>query len=91
MKFKGVDHMHHFFKKICASLLSCSFICLSLSYFSLNAFAADGSAGKSVSKGLIAFIMIAVFLASAVSAGYISFKLKVKKIRNNKKKSSDNE
>ncbi|WP_295087505.1 hypothetical protein [Ruminococcus sp.] len=80
--------MHKILKKLFVSLVSICFICLSLSFFTLNVFAADGNSGKGISKGLTAFIMISIFLVTAVIAGLISFKCKVKKIHN-KEDSSD--
>lgn len=56
----------------------------------MNAFAADGTAEKSVSKGVVVFVMIAVFLVTALASGFISYKLKVNRIRNSKDDSSDN-
>ncbi len=82
--------MHKILKKTFVCLISSCFICLSLSCYSLNAFAADGTSHKGVSKGFTAFIMIAVFLVTAVLAGFISYKLKVKKICTDKEDSLDN-
>ncbi|MBR5683644.1 MAG: hypothetical protein IKW96_10315 [Ruminococcus sp.] len=83
--------MRKLLKKTLFSFISVCFVCLSLSCCPLYAFAADDTSEKGVSKGLTAFIMIAVFLVTAAAAGFISYKLKVKKIRNNKEDSSDNE
>ena len=83
--------MHKNFKNILSCIISCSFIYLSLSCCSMNAFAADGTAEKSVSKGVVVFVMIAVFLVTALASGFISYKLKVNRIRNSKDDSSDND
>lgn len=83
--------MHKLQKKAIAVAVSFFLICLSPSCCPLIAYAADGSSEDGLSKGLTAFIMIAVFLITAVAAGFISYKLKVKNIRKNKEDTSDNE
>lgn len=67
-------------KKILAaafSALMSSAICMCCC---TNGFAAEVSGG-SVSKGLTAFIMIAVFALSAAAAGFITFRLRTKKLK----------
>jgi preprotein translocase subunit SecG len=83
--------MHKLQKMTIFVTVSFFLICLSTSCCPLIAFAADGSSEDGVSKGLTAFIMIAVFLVTAVAAGFISYKLKVKNIRKKKEETSDNE
>ena len=48
-----------------------------------NAFAAD------IPKSIIICIMIAIFIVTAAVAGYVSFKIKKKSIRETEKKSSE--
>ena len=83
--------MHKKFKNLLSCIITCSFIILSLSCCPMNAFAADSTAEKSVSKGVVVFVMIAVFIVTALASGFISYKMKVKKIRNSKEDSSDND
>ncbi|WP_294754513.1 hypothetical protein [uncultured Ruminococcus sp.] len=83
--------MHKNFKNLLSCIFSCSFIYLSLSCCSMDAFASDGANEKSVSKGVIVFVMIAVFIVTAIASGYISYKLKTKNIRESKEDSSDND
>ena len=52
--------------------------------------AADGS-GKNFPTGLIAIILIGIFIIVSITSGIVSFKLKLKKIRNQKNKAGDAE
>lgn len=45
-----------------------------------SAYAAGENNDPSVSKGLMAFIMIAVFVVSAAAAGIVTFRLRTKKL-----------
>ncbi|WP_028516724.1 hypothetical protein [Ruminococcus flavefaciens] len=54
----------------------------------LIAYAADGSENSKVSKGLIIFVMTAVFIVTAVITGFISFRMKKNKIRKTSAKDS---
>lgn len=53
---------------------------------SMSVFAADASEGSGVSKGLMAFIMIAVFIVSAAAAGFVTFRIRTRKINEAAKK-----
>lgn len=44
--------------------------------------AADGS-GKNFPTGLIAVILVGIFIIASVISGIVSFKVKLKKMRNN--------
>lgn len=48
--------------------------CLSVS--GTNAFAAEASENSEISKSTVIFIMIAVFIITAVISGYLTFKFK---------------
>lgn len=52
----------------------------------MNGFAAGSDNGSEVSKGLMAFIMIAVFVVSAAAAGFITFRLRTKKLKKDLRK-----
>ncbi len=54
----------------------------------LIAYAADGSEKASISKGTTIFIMVSVFIVTALITSYISFKLRVKKLRQQSEKNS---
>lgn len=54
----------------------------------LIAYAADGTDNGKVSKGLIIFIMTAVFIVTAVITGFVSFRIQKNKIRKTSEKDS---
>ncbi|WP_295095316.1 hypothetical protein [Ruminococcus sp.] len=81
--------MHKISKHFLFSLIICYFIGVSLSCDNMIAFASDGNADNGFSKGLTAVIMIALFIGAATAAAFISYKVKVRKLRGNNDNSTD--
>ena len=79
--------MQKLYKKIISVFLSSMLICLSVPFSQAIAFAADGTSSEKVSKGMIIFIMVTVFIVTAVITAYISFKITAKK--NNQNRNDD--
>ena len=82
--------MHKIIKRFLFSFIICFFIVVSLSSNVMIAFASDGTAEKRISKGTIIFVMISVFIITTVIAGYLSYKVKVRKLHGKKDNSKDN-
>ena len=83
--------MRHVLKKTLIFIYSCSFVYCLFTAYPLSASASDASSKSGISKGMTAFIMIAVFLVTAVVAAFISYRLRVAKIRkSNNEGSKDN-
>ena len=77
--------MKKLYKRIITVFLSSILICLSVPCLQLIAFAADGISSKTVSHGMIIFIMVTVFIVTAAATAYISFRLTAKKNKNQNK------
>ena len=78
------------YKKFIKTFLS-AFILTILSFASYtSAYAADTASDKTVlPKGIIILIMVIIFIASAVAAGFASFKIKTKNIEKNVKDNTE--
>ena len=75
---------------LCSSVLT-SFM-FSLNISGMTACAADGSKGTGVSKGIIIAVMIVVFIITAICSGYITYKMRKRKLDSSKEKlNSDKE
>lgn len=68
-------------KKSITAVISAAFLTVFLLTNGLNAFAADSSGKTSISKGMTAFIMVIIFIATALITGFITFKLRKNKLR----------
>ena len=62
-------------------LFSLAFIAVMSFSGCMNTFAADSSGKATVSKGMTVFIMISIFIVTAVITGFVSFKIRRDKIR----------
>ena len=71
---------------ILLSAFATAFLCFSSC---TNAFAAEASSETDIPKSIIICIMIAIFIVTAAVAGYVSFKIKKRSIRETEKKSSE--
>ena len=83
---EGAESMH---KRVINVLLS-AFTIAFLSFSSCtNAFAAEASNKTDIPKSIIICIMLAVFIITAVIAGFVSFKIKKNSISRSEKNSSE--
>ncbi len=80
-------HEHYIYSFIFSAVLA---VCISFSS-AANVFAAQDEKNNSISKGTTAFIMIAVFIATAVCTAFITFRIKKKNISRSAGSSSKEE
>lgn len=74
--------------KIINAIISAVLTLTVLSSECLTAYAAEGSAKTSVSKGMTIFIMVAIFIVTALVTGFISFRMRRNKLRRSSEKNS---
>ena len=77
---------------LCSAAVTAFILSLNMSDSGMTAYAADGSKGSGISKGVIVAIMIGVFIVTAVCSGVITYKIKKEKRSSyNEKLPSDKE
>lgn len=77
------------YKKIINTFLSALVLSFLLLTSGTYAFAAEKSSETAAPKGVIIFVMIVIFIFTAVIAGIVSFKIKTKKIKDSEKDNSE--
>jgi p-aminobenzoyl-glutamate transporter AbgT len=85
---EGADKMQKKTAKIINAIISAVLTLTVLSSECLTAYAADGSAKTPVSKGMTIFIMVAIFIVTALVTGFISFRMRRNKLRRSSEKNS---
>ncbi|MCR4794866.1 MULTISPECIES: hypothetical protein [Ruminococcus] len=77
--------------KIITALISATFsLCIIFSEC-FTAYAADGSEKAKISKGMTIFIMVSVFVVTAIITGVISFRVRRNKLRQSSENKSSEE
>ena len=88
---KGDEEMKKYKTIMCFFVLTLFIVSFDLSDSGITAFAADGTKGSGISKGISAAIMVGVFIVTAVIAGAVSFRIYRKRSDASAEKSSSDE